>query len=439
MDEQQEDIDALHDQITALKKELEKKNYKAKMLGVEDIVLEEQLQFLRKHIQLKEEEIKIRKEKLTEIKEGGETSTNFMERERRRRDFDFQMSNLLPKFIEKHEGFTHCKVGYANTIKVTYLKGAKDGELACLDNAILKEAKFRINSTTTLADLKDATCRFWDIGQPETMALRETNLALVDLYQHKKVQKLLYKKLLSDELTLFEINREAHFCFSQQENCFAEQGAGRRVFTRRTVESKQDLPHSDEDLQIMYRGLENAYKGLHSFRAPKHEEVTAFKSQRSQRRDSSMVVTAGIILLLIFSLACVLLRRDVSRDFWIQAGIHSQLLQNYQGDSNFFDINTVDDLTDFITSVIGPLFFVRDVLSLTEPFNSQFMIVGPIRFRQQRVKYTNCPQSDYNLEGKPCIEPFYNSDTAETDTIKGGNWDYTDASENDIHSTVRDS
>jgi hypothetical protein len=435
-------IDELQEEIIKQKKVLDKKQKKAKALRAEHTVLEEQLNYLRQQVNLKEGEIKMREEKLNELRDGAEAKAsqkrNFIEKDRRRNDFDKNVSDLLEGFKKTNPGFAKCKVGYPTSIKVKYLKGTKDGEMESLDNATLLEAKFRINPKTTLTDLKDVACKFWGIELADTMALREVNLATLDLYMNMTIQDMLYQELLSDELYLFEINRQATISFAQQEDCFAENAPDRRARPKkikRATIAKADLPHENEELKEMYKSFEETYQGLRSFREPDKEDIQEFKDNRTKRRDASLLVAVVILVMLACSLGCVLTRRQVTRDFWIQAGVHSQLLQNFQGDENFFDINTIDNLNTFITSVFAPLFFVTDTLSLVEPFSSRYIIVGPIRFRQQRVQYTDCSQSGYDISGK-CIETIYNSDTEETSMIEGGGWEYTDASDNDIKTTV---
>mmetsp|Transcript_33977 Transcript_33977/g.59200 ORF Transcript_33977/g.59200 Transcript_33977/m.59200 type:complete len:803 (+) Transcript_33977:3150-5558(+) len=444
MDEQQR-IDELQDEILAQKKALDKKKAKAKSLSAEKTVLMEQLSYLRQQVKLKDDEIKTREEKLIELKEreGAKRNVrNFTEKDRKRKDFDMQVSNLFSNFINANRGFTDCEVARPNSIKVKFLKDAKDGEPDSLDNATLYEAKFRINKDTTLIELKNVACSFWGIQQTETMALRESNLAMIDLFENQKVQDLLFKELLSDELYLFEINRQATNCFSQQEDCYAESAVERRQKTKKIKRSsipKADLANQDAELEIMYKSFEEAYAGLKSFREPEDEDVEQFKSERTTRRDASLLRAIMMILMLGCTLSCVLIRRQVTRDFWIQAGVHSQLLQNFEGDDNFFDINTIDDLNTFVITVFAPLFFEPDRLVLVEPFNRRYEMIGPIRFRQQRVKYKDCDQDGYDIVGE-CIESVFNDDTEFTDTIVSDDetmsWEHSTASDNDIKSIV---
>lgn len=442
-DDDQDKIDKLQEDILLQKKDFDKKKAKAKALEAERTVLEEQLSFLRRQVALKQEEIKARSEKLTELKDGGEgvkrSKRNFIEKDRKRKDFDITVTQLFSSFIDKNPGFTTCQVGKPTSIKVKYLKGAKDGELDSLDNATLMEAKFKINSRTTLVDLKRVACSFWGIMRIDLMALREVNLAMIDLYDDMSIQEILHKELLSDELYLFEVNRQSQISFPQQEDCYAEFAVERRRTTKKVKSSsipKTDLAHPDNELEPMYESFEKTYLGLRSFRGPEDEDIEEFKSQRTSRRDASLLRATVLILMLACTLGCVLVRRQVTRDFWIQAGVHSQLLQNYQGDDNFFDINTVDDLNTFLYSVFAPLFFEPDVLVLVEPFSRRYEIVGPIRFRQQRVQFKTCTQDGYDITGS-CIEDHYGEDTEETETIEGGDWEYTSASDNDIKSIVK--
>lgn len=438
----QHKLDQLQSEIDFQRMTLDRKKARVKAMRSEHVLMRDQLEYIRKQVASKREEVRAREVILSDLNEGGGRASKLKlissEKDRKRNEFEIQISTQIQNFIDSHPGLLDCKPGMPTSITVKYLKGTIDGELDSLDNSTLQEAKFRINSTTTFLELKSLACSFWGIEQIDTVSLRESNLAMLDLYDAEFVQEMLYKELLNNELYLFRINNQALVSFPQQEDCYVESAAERRTKPKKIKGSsipKSDLPYLDSELEVMYKEFEAAYQGLRSFREPPDEDVEEFIKSRTSRRYASFTITIVLILILAFSLGAVLCRRNVPRDFWIQAGISSQLLENFKGDSNFFDISTITELNYFMTKVFAPLFFVPDSYTVIEPLVPRYEIIGPIRLRQQRVEFTDCTQDSYDIEG-PCIEMGYNDDTKETDTIESGGWKYTDASENDIKSIV---
>ena len=113
----------------------------------------------------------------------------------------------------------------------------------------------------------------------------------------------------------------------------------------------------------------------------------------------------------------LIVRRTITADFWLQAGMQINILK-YQDGIGFYEIEDLVDVNDYILYSFGRGMFAASVNeSYPNAITKRFHPSGNIRFRQLRTKPRACKhQSDYKIN-LTCYDYTYSQSTKQTTNL----------------------
>lgn len=283
-------------------------------------------------------------------------------------------------------------------------------------------ATFRIASFTTLTELKNEACKFWGLNATE-MRLRWKTKEIAEHDQELKVEQFIVKSSLAPELLLYSASF-AGSTLSQAQDCKMQ------VVMQSQLEDLDKHERIDSTLDN-FLGLKR-YMPVPVF----HSSTDRIVSVKS--RDSSFCTLLFLILVGFLSLYIIIIRRNLTMDYWQQQEVRNALERNLNlSTKNYYKLVYVNDVYDYLKQVVAPTFFQTSLNSTT---SSGLDFIGPVRLRQMRSKTTDCALKDeLDLGDYRCHYATYSGDKRSTSDIDDGNnlWEgYKSANDNDIDSEI---
>lgn len=416
-------------------KKLESMKERVKRIELENSALRERIARLSEMSEYRRAELQARKSELeTMMKFNQETSSDpnrvaeniNKEADRRSNMEDLIKGHLLDTLskykrdaeLSKKEIMTDQQMKpstFLHTVKITLynLTGSEATEN-------IKVASFRITSNTRFTELKEEVCKFWSVP-PKDMRLKAKNKEITEQELDQKVEQFVAKNAVPPD-------------FSMYNSSFTGSDINQNQEAKRQVEAQSKREELDKHEQIE-RTLDNflglkRYMPVPVLRDSKNGLVSATS------RDSSFCTLLFLILVAFLSIYIILIRRNITDNYWHQQEVRNALEKNLElSTKNFYKLVYIEDVYEYLNQIVAPAFFQED---LTTETNADY--VGPVRLRQMRTKTTDCVQKDnLDLGDYKCYYPTYTPSTQSESSINEGNqsWEnFNDIDDTDIVSIL---
>jgi hypothetical protein len=239
---------------------------------------------------------------------------------------------------------------------------------------------------------------------------------LLDLHMGKLVEETILSLRMAPEFWLFKINKFAKKTFTELKDLFVDSSTF--VYFRIGEETKKVQNGSssfpDSTHRKNFDKMRGIYKGLEKYeRKPVkllENEIETRKLTGYQYNFNACLVN---FIILFITVGLLVARRSVSDDYYIQASLNTDLVKGSSG-INFFDIESLNDIHDYMNNSFGPAFFSDG--SSDASINSRYHIAGPVRLRQVKTKDVKCKrQSSWDLETISCYGSDYLSNKYKED------------------------
>ena len=281
-----------------------------------------------------------------------------------------------------------------HTVKINFIKHLQDGQVERFSTGIVSTAVFRLTQTTTLEELKEVACRYWDVQNSVEMTLRWNAGTRLNLVVHGPVHRLFEEQLLPPELWLIKSNPRCTQLFPGQEECYTRDFATKRPNLHLTVEQ------ADKGIKSNLRALAKQFPGL-----PLHPRPPKVQP----KRPLSCATCSSSLLLLLLTTLLVAFRSNTHEAFMLQRAITAPLL-------SVDKMSSFKDLSFFFSSTLPAAFFPGFSIASGLPRLEVPMLIGPLRLRQLRSRETDCPSS---LTNDTCYLE-YSVDSRETGDLISG-------------------
>lgn len=311
-----------------------------------------------------------------------------------------------------------------HTVKITYYN-TTGGEAT---NESIRLATFRISGTTTLTDLKEEACKFWSINEKE-MRLRSKNKEISEADLKQRVEQYVAKNAVPPEFSL----SSSSFTGVESGNSTAAQEDKKQADVQHKLENITKQDQLDRTLDN-FLGLKR-YMPVPVF----HSSTDASDRMVSTKsRDSSFCTLLFLLLVAFLSLYIILVRRNITEDYWHQQEVRNALEKNLSlSTKNFYKLVYLEDIYEYLKQIVAPAFFS---LTIEDAAKGSSDYVGPVRLRQMRSKTVDCIlKDDLDIDSYDCYYQSYDTESLSDDDINDGNqvWEiYKTADDNDIVSKI---
>jgi len=301
-----------------------------------------------------------------------------------------------------------------HSVKIHYVKHLQDGQIERFSTGNVAMCVFRLTRTTTLEDLKEAACRYWEVPSSAEVSLRwnvGTRLGLVDT---GPLHRILEEQLIPPELWLLKSNPRCTQLFPGQEDCYTRDSPAPRPKMHLNADQIEKSSRSN------LRALAKKFPGL-----PLHPRPP--KAQ--PKRPLSCTTCSSSLTLLLLTVFLVAVRSDTKDAFMMHRAVTASL-------DGFDQITSFKDLSVYFSNKLPGAFFPRVTGVSGLPRLKVPMLLGPLRLRIVRSRTTDCPSS---LTNDTCYLA-YSTSSKETGDLVGGAlpWNfYRSEEETHITSTIR--
>ena len=299
-----------------------------------------------------------------------------------------------------------------NAVAVKYYPGVDDANQDAFAREDPKEGNFRINRTTTFKSLRETACKFWVIPEEDCMALRAANYGMLDLYDNECIYQTVLDQHLQPEFYLYGKNPQATEVMTEIPECFLNEELANSCKAQKRVARRANYPKREREHDFVE--LEKLYPGLKSYKPPEERlSEDRVEKERLNGRYGSFLSCLMVLLLLFCTISILIVRREVSDDYWIQSGVHSTFLEEFGNGLTFFDITNYEGLSLFILEIVGPAFLSSTALE-QDTLVDRFFIVGPVQFRVARTKERECETAGDLPIDESCYYLEYDEDSRDT-------------------------
>lgn len=258
-----------------------------------------------------------------------------------------------------------------HTVKINFIKHLEDGQIERFSTGIVSTAVFRLTQATTLEELKEVACRYWDLQSSKELTLRWNVGTRLNLVENGPVHRLFEEHLLLPELWLLKSNPRCNQLFPGQEECYTRDFATKRPKLHLTTEQ------AEKGIKSNLRALAKRFPAL-----PLHPRPPKVQP----KRPLSCPTCSSSLLLLLLTALLVAFRSDTHEAFMLQRAITAPLLSVEK-------LSSFKDLSFFFSSTLPAAFFPGFSIASGMPRLEVPMIIGPLRLRQLRSRATECPSS----------------------------------------------
>lgn len=225
------------------------------------------------------------------------------------------------------------------------------------------------------------------------------------------------------EFWAYKIDRTAKYTFTDIKDCFIDNSLIKdfRVPIQIKKEANRGKGYNRKQHKRTMDKLSAVHKGLDSYKKP---DIKLYEDdielERTKGRQGGFVANLILLLILFLTMILLIVRRDVTSDYWIKYGLDSDLL-NDNSDYSFNSIENFQDIQNYIINSFGPAMYPISANSNSSTITRRLYPAGKIRFRQVRSKVTACPKASAYKLNLICYEYIYNDRTKQTTNLSSNN------------------
>ena len=316
-----------------------------------------------------------------------------------------------------------------HTVKILYLKGVKDGDLAGKDRTNALELTVRLLGETKFRDLKKLACEYWDLEEG-VYSLRAYNYALIE-YIDESVETFIKNQKMRPELWLIENNINAFKCLTEPADYYTEDNSKNHSKNKESGKNQIDL----EGKKMNYKKFLTYFEGAKYIMPGESSIDENYESYRLESWELNIFTLVITLTLLVFTIAIHYTLGDFSSRYWITYQMTQSFKNNLaEIDLTYDDIKSLNDVRNFMAGPIRLIYF-EDSQS-NNPFISQFVPVGTMKVRFLETKERDCEYDVYGISSPHCFYDEYNK-ANRNDIGNGDDKVFNSAKENEIDSTVK--
>ena len=336
---------------------------------------------------------------------------------------------LLPGKLPLSQDYkSEEKLMKINSVKILYLKGVKDGEIAKKDRSLALEMTVRLLDTTKFSDLKRLSCEFWDLEEG-VYSLRAYNFALIE-YITENVEQFIKDQKMRPEFWLIEKNVTANKCLTEPGDYYTEDASKNQNRGKENSKNQIDL----EGKKINYKKFLNHFEGA-KYIMPEESKID--ENHELNRLESwELNIFTVMITVILFMLTVILhyLLGDFSNRYWI-AHQMTQSFQNSMDDVGltYESISSLQNITKFMQGPVKNVYFQTS--DQTNPFTNQYVPVGKMKVRYLETKEIDCKYDVLGINNPRCFYSNYDTNTR-NELGTGEDKLFKTASQNDIDTII---
>ena len=227
---------------------------------------------------------------------------------------------------------------------------------------------------------------------------------------NKKVEDTILKLRMAPEFWLFKINKFSKKTFTELKDCFIDSNTASnfKINEENRKVANTGISFSEATNRRNFEKMKGVYKGLDKYdkKLIKPAQVK-LEQEKAMSLEFSFKTFLACLIIFVFTLALLFVRRSVTDDYFIQSSLNIELKQGEKG-INFFDISSLNDFHNYTRYSFGPTVFNDINATSSSSISERYKIVGKIRIRQVKTKQVSCAnKKSWNLANITCYGEDY--------------------------------